>query len=578
MQIFRNRKLYLPAVSIIAAVALLMVLIGISTYRNLHRQKQRALTFIHSQGVTLLRSLEAGARSGIKARQWREDSVGNLMREMAKNADVAYIYMFNPRGIIVHASGSARLGRHAQWTPSLDDQRQVKWRIRELHGGAKIYELAKLYAPFRSLPPEMRETHLDNPNARHVHRGDTIVLGMSMMRYEAAYRQDLQHAIIMAAVLLVMGSGAFFFFFVTQNYYLVDRALRETRDFTRQVVSSMANGLVSVDPEGRITSYNLLALELLGLSESQVRGRRLEKILDFETSGIGRALFQCRSSLDREILFQRAAGDEIPLGLSTSPIITEDGMCNGAVLVLRDLREIKRLEEKVRRNERLAAIGRLAAGVAHEIRNPLSSIRGFAQYLRHVLEEKPDAQQYAEVIIREMDRINRVVSDLLTFARPTKINLRSADMDELTAHVVRLVEADAASRGITIATAVPPDARNVVLDAAQMTQALLNLAINALQAVAPDGHIVLGARRDPDRIFLWVEDDGPGIPPEARDKVFDPFFTSRETGTGLGLAIVHKIVENHGGDIRIQSPLEGRPRGCRVTIILPADIDHWDVE
>jgi two-component system sensor histidine kinase HydH len=570
MGLLRNRKLYLPAVTIIAVVAMLLVLIGLSTYRNLDRQQKRALAFLNSQGTTLLRSLEAGVRTGIRSGHWQDDSVGRLVREMARNADVAYIYLFNPRGVIVHASDPARVGRHAQWTPALDDERQVKWRIRELHAGTRIYELAKLYAPFRSLPPALREKDYDKHAVSvHTHRGDTIVVGLNMAVYEAARRQDLRHAVVMAAILLVVGSGALFFIFVTQNYYLVDRALKESRDYTRQVVSSMANGLLSVDPEGRITSWNQLALELLGLAESQVRGRRLEKFLDFESTGIGRALYQCRPSLDREILLRRAAGDEMPLGVSASPILTDDKLCNGAVVILRDLREIKRLEENVRRNERLAAIGRLAAGVAHEIRNPLSSIRGFAQYLRHVLAEKPDARQYADVIIREMDRINRVVSDLLTFARPRRLAPRPADVRELVDHVVRLVEADAAARHIAIQKRVAPDTRTAVLDAAQMTQALLNLALNALQAVDEEGTIIIGARRRSDGIHFWVEDDGPGIPAEARDKVFDPFFTSRETGSGLGLAIVHKIAENHGGEVCIDSPAGGRDRGCRVTIILP---------
>ncbi len=568
MVLLRNRKLYLPAVTIIAVVAMLLVLIGLSTYRNLDRQQKRTLSLLHSQGVTLLRSLEASVRMGIRSGHWQADSVGRLIREMARDTDVAYIYLSNSRGIIVHASDPGRVGRHARWTPALDDERQVKWRIRALHGGRRIYELAKLYAPFRALPPDLRDQRV---GATHMHAGDTVVLGLRMAVYEAARRQDLRHAVIMASILLVVGSGTLFFIFVTQNYYLVGRALKESQDYTRLVVSSMANGLLSVDSEGRVTSWNRLALDLLGFSESQVRGRRLEKILDFEASGIGQALYQCRPSLDREIRYRRPAGDELPLGISASPILADNRLCNGAVVILRDLREIKRLEENVRRNERLAAIGRLAAGVAHEIRNPLSSIRGFAQYLRHVLEDRPDARQYTDVIIREMDRINRVVGDLLTFARPRKIEARPADVRDLVDHVSRLVQADAAARRIGIEKQVAPEVRSVVLDASQMTQALLNLALNALQAVDEEGVIVIGAGREADGVHLWVQDDGPGIAPEAQEKVFDPFFTSRETGSGLGLAIVHKIARNHGGEVRIESPPVGRERGCRVEIILPED-------
>ncbi len=573
MRFAKRRGLYLPAVFIIAAVVVLLVLIGISTYRNLDRQKQRALAFIHHQGATLLKSLEAGARSGIIMRHWASDSVGTLIREMARNEDVAYIYMVDSKGIIIHASNPTRLGRHARWLPRLDDERQVMSRIRKLPDGTQIYELAKLFAPFRSLPPHLRPS--GNPAIKwpHLHSGAIVVLGMKMTFFETARRQDLQHAMIMAAILLVLGSGALFFLFVIQNYYLVNRTLIETRDYTRQVVSSMANGLLSVDPDGRITSCNPLGRELLGLSaEEDVRRKKLADVLDVEAAGVDRALLQCRRVPDREILHVRRDGQPIPMGLSISPIVTEDGLCNGAVLVIRDLREIRQLEEKVRRNERLAAVGRLAAGVAHEIRNPLSSIRGFARYLSHSLADRPKEQQYADVIIKEMDRINRVVSDLLTFARPVVLKTQPTDIAELVAHTVRLVESDAAAVGALLKSRVDGHTGAFPLDGAQITQALLNLLLNSLKAVAAAGRVEIGAAPTANgrSLQLWVEDDGPGIAQADREKVFDPFYTTRAGGTGLGLAIVHKIVENHHGEIIIDSPPEGRTRGCRITLVLPA--------
>ncbi|UCF91131.1 MAG: histidine kinase, partial [Desulfobacterales bacterium] len=230
-------------------------------------------------------------------------------------------------------------------------------------------------------------------------------------------------------------------------------------------------------------------------------------------------------------------------------------------------------EEKVRRAEKLAALGKLAAGVAHEIRNPLSSIRGFAQFLQNALKDKPQEQEYARTMVVEVDRINRVVTDLLTFARPSAVELTPADVTELVEHSIRLVQADAKAHHVAIQRDLPADLGAIPLDANQMTQALLNLLLNALQAVNAGGVIVIGARRVPteSRLGFWVEDNGPGIPRAHKDKIFEPFFTTREKGTGLGLAIVHQIVENHNGEIWMESPPSGKNHGCRFIIRIPTD-------
>jgi two-component system sensor histidine kinase HydH len=279
--------------------------------------------------------------------------------------------------------------------------------------------------------------------------------------------------------------------------------------------------------------------------------------------------------LEQEIDHQKKSGERIPLALSAAPILDETGTCQGAVIVLRDLSELKKLEEKVKRSEKLAAIGELAAGVAHEIRNPLSSIRGFAQFLRHALRDKPQEQEYANTMVTEVDRINRVVTDLLTFARPMESEPAPTDVTELIEHTMRLVEADAASRAVQIQTKIA-DVSKLPMDANQMTQALLNLLLNALQAVDHGGQVEIGAELNADASYLnlWVKDNGPGIPSGHKDKIFEPFFTTREKGTGLGLAIVHKIVENHEGEVKIESPLAGSNMGCQITIKIPTNIHH----
>jgi two-component system sensor histidine kinase HydH len=573
MQFLHIKKLYIPALSLVAIVFLLLVLISISTYRNLDRQETRALHFLYRQGATLLRSIEASARTGMASLMWQEVSLGRLFQEVARDPDISYVYLIDGQGLITHDSDPSKEGQRATWQPEFTHNDQIITRITHLPDGTHVYEQAKYFSPMYEpsiIGSKNGPETQGQKAAPHSHSGDILVLGLKMTAFEDAQHADIQHALIMAAIILVLGSGALFFIFVIQNYYLVDRTLKQTQDYTRQVVASMASGLLSVDIGGKIVSYNLLALEMLDLKESEVRGMDFKAVIDFKAAGIFQTLNQCISVMDREITYRKKSGETIPLALSVTPILGETSACQGAVIILRDLREIKQLEEKVRRSEKLAAIGKLAAGVAHEIRNPLSSIRGFAQYLRNALKDKPREKEYAETIVSEVDRINRVVTDLLTFARPMEADLAPADVTELVERTVRLVQADARSRGIGIQKNLS-DLSIIPLDANQMTQALLNLLLNSLQAVSFGGNIEVGAELDPSvsRLNIWVEDDGPGIPADQREKIFDPFFTTREKGTGLGLAIVHKIVENHGGETNLQSPPPGKARGCRFTISIP---------
>ena len=580
MRIFSIKKLYLPALSIVAVGFLLLVLISISTYRNLDRQKTMALNFLHRQGESLILSLEASARTGMKSLMWQEVSLGGLLQETARSKDIAHVSIINEHGIIVHHSDPLKEGVMVDWKPDIRAEAQIDSRIKELPDSTKIYELAKFFSPMyepammhhRNSQMGLGSGHMVNS---HSHRGDIIILGMKMTEYERARHADIQHAFIMSAIILILGSGAIFFIFVIQNYYLVDKTLNQTKDYTRQVIASMANGLLSVDTEGKIASYNQPAINLLGLKESEVKGKNFNSLVDFNVTEIRKTINDCVSVLDQEIIHKNKKGEFIPLALSSTPIMDEAGACQGAVIVLRDLSEIKKLEEEVRRSEKLAAIGELAAGVAHEIRNPLSSIRGFAQFLKHSLKDKPQEKEYAETIVTEVDRINRVVTDLLSFARPMKAELSQTDIAEIIEHSVRLVEADAISRDVNIQTKIS-DSIRPSLDANQITQALLNLLLNALQALSPEGNIEIGAELDASgsRLHLWVKDDGPGIPRSQIEKIFKPFYTTHEKGTGLGLAIVHKIAENHYGEIRVESPPQGMTRGCCFSIVIPTIVSR----
>lgn len=225
------------------------------------------------------------------------------------------------------------------------------------------------------------------------------------------------------------------------------------------------------------------------------------------------------------------------------------------------------LEAEMRRREKLAAVGDLAAGVAHELRNPLSSIKGYASYLGGRFPEGSEDREAARVMVQEVDRLNRVISDLIGVSRPTDIHPRVVDMAGLADNTLRLLAQDAAQRGISLSREGEAEAW---LDPDRFRQALLNVCLNAVEAMKDGGELRLSFETRGEFVHLDVRDNGPGIPPDILSRIFDPYFTTKSQGTGLGLAMVLKVTEAHGGSVRITSETSGPERGATVHFILPA--------
>ncbi len=570
-----SRKLYKPAFSIIAAVLIMLAVIAVSTYRNLQREEQKALSFIHRLGLTILKSIETGARSGMMMHMWKQDDIANLIHELANDPNISYFYMIDDRGTVVHSSNPTLDDLHPDWQALLKDDDSIVARIKKDARGIRTYEMAKRFNPRD--PPEMmirmrKMMHRGMP--KNPHAGNLVVIGLKMDSYEASRRADLHHAFLMGGILLVLGSSAMFFIFVIQNYYITRQHLKVSQDFSHLVTNSMADGLLSINKKGDIFFSNQQARDMLGLDAPSAlhrnrRDQNLRKWIDFKASGIDTALEERQPVINREIRLLHNAGDDVVLGVTASPLKgTEE---EGAVIVLRDLTRVRELESKVIRAEKLAAVGTLAAGVAHEIRNPLSSIRGFARFLYHKLQGKPTEQEYAEIMVKEIDRINQVVTQLLDLARPMELEMTETDISTLLNHVVKLTQSDAREKEISIQVAQTYTGPPVLIDKDKLTQTLLNLILNSIQALDVGGAVRIGSQVLPDeaQLKIWVEDNGKGIAKDKSDQVFDPYYTTRATGSGLGLAIVSKIVEAHGGKILIESPAPDQIAGCRVSIFLP---------
>ncbi len=215
--------------------------------------------------------------------------------------------------------------------------------------------------------------------------------------------------------------------------------------------------------------------------------------------------------------------------------------------------EVHRLEEEVRRREKLAAIGTLAAGVAHEIRNPLSSIKGFATYFRQRFGDGSEEREAADIMVREVNRLNRVITDLLGLSRPSDVKPRSVCLENIVAHVLRLIRQSAGERHVGLSCRTSRSVPNVFVDVERLGQALLNLCLNALDAMPDGGTLTIAISRARESVCLLVRDTGSGMTPEIMEHIFDPYFTTKGSGTGLGLPLVHKIITAHGGRISVRS-------------------------
>jgi two-component system sensor histidine kinase HydH len=378
---------------------------------------------------------------------------------------------------------------------------------------------------------------------------------------EAAFLVSRNHTILIAVLLLVVGGTAIYFLFLAAGYRSAQTALANMRSYTTNVIESMASGLVSVDADGHVVTVNSKARDLLGLEGSDTEGVSLGDVLTVEPAGVERALDEVLEG-SRKVVESEAAllldGERVPVSLSASSLFDEGARRSGTVVLFQDLREIEELKAEVERAKHLAAIGRLAAGVAHEVRNPLSSLKGFAQFLRGKFQPGSDEERYSDIMIEEVERLDRVVQELLDFARPVEAVRKPVDPNSLVAESLALVSEDAGFRDVTIVRRLADGLPDVYVDQFQMRQVLLNLMLNAMEAMSGGGSLTVESALESDggerpQVCVSVSDTGPGMAEEELEKLFEPFYTTKQEGTGLGLTIVSRLVEQNGGRVSVRS-------------------------
>jgi two-component system sensor histidine kinase HydH len=554
----------------VGAIFTLLVILCFYAYRQIERERERLLADLQLKGMTLIHSLEAGARVGMVGMLGGRQQLQTLLEEAARDPDILGLEVIDEDGRILAAADPAQIGAAVQ------DRRLPQ----VLRAGTALTSWEDggfaLLAPFRPLAVDIESARrLQQMMPRPMGPASpealppmnlAIRVRLSTVRLEAAVRDEIGKAILTALICFGGGAAALYFILLAQDYRSVKRALQDMRTYTHHIVESMADGLLSVDARGRMTTVNPRAGQLLGLSPAELMGRPFAEVFGGTALALD-AVLRCGLPLEeREITWMSAAGEAIPLAVSVTPLKGDAGGAQGAVVLLRDLRAVKALQQRVERTERLAALGRLAAGVAHEIRNPLGAIRGLVQYFQATWKDNPEQRAYLDVIVREVDRLNRVVSDLVELARPREPQRAPHDVLEVVRHAVTLLEPDARAKGVQIAADLDGPLPALLIDRDMLLQALLNILLNAIEAMQAGGRLQIRVTEQPQWVAVAVQDTGCGIAPEHVERLFDPFFTTKPQGTGLGLAIAHSVVQAHDGEIAVAST---PGLGTTVTIQLP---------
>jgi two-component system sensor histidine kinase PilS (NtrC family) len=354
-----------------------------------------------------------------------------------------------------------------------------------------------------------------------------------------------------------------------------EEGLSRLQAFHENVVHSLSSGLFTTDEAGRITSFNRAAQDITLFQLDAVHGKPWWEVFSWEQAN----LFDAdTSTVMAPYRFEgegrRADETRLIIGMTLAPL-TENGVRTGLVGIFQDLTQIRDLEEQMRRREWLATLGEMSAGMAHEIRNPLAALAGSMQILRKDLQADESNRHLMDIAIRETSRLDSIITEFLLYARPPALNLKEYDVNVVLADTLDLIRHEAQSHmNIVIMTYPGPGVMTAQIDPDQIKQVFWNLATNAFEAMSTGGQLTISTsrrrvgsgERSGEVIEVLFQDTGEGIKKETLDKIFLPFFTTKKRGSGLGLAAVHRIVDLHGGWIRVDSQED---KGSQFSVCLP---------
>ena len=459
--------------------------------------------------------------------------IGGLIQTIGENEGIEYIVLQDEGGLIL-ASGNVTRMRKIAGDDFLETALQNRWLDTRTYsfGGEEVLEVV---SPFQ----------IDDMSY------GLFRIGLSMEEVRAVESRGRQRLILIAFAAFVVGMIALGFLLVSQNYSLLSKAYNRMQTYTGMVLENIADGIIVSDSRGIISVFNKAAERIFKKAAGEAAGTSVEELDPAMKRLIGDASRGQASELTVEV---PEVGSRL-LSVRASRIAGTGAEADSVVAIIRDVTEAKLMEENMKRTEQLTAMGKLASAVAHEVRNPLNAISMIAQRLGREFTPREEAEKYHELVgmVRsESARLNGIVEEFLQFARPPKLNRQSVDMDQLLDETVSLIEARAMERGIEVDKGYS-DLGIWILDREQMKQALLNIFLNGIEAMPDGGTLSIKDCPGVGALCLEISDTGKGIHEEDIPRIFDLYFTTKETGTGLGLSIVQRVIMEHGGWVDVDS-------------------------
>ena len=542
---FRERNIVLALITIL----LLALLLGSLTYKEVQRERYYLWELARSEGLNIAFSIQTlGPRFILNENALKEILV------LLKKEGVSYIDICNDKGVILVSTEEERCQNTIK-IPKVDKINFINTKDK------KDNRILQIIKPF----------NFDIWKILPI-RNSYLVVGVNLEGYynrlsETRRRIILNYSIIMALVLF-----GIYVVFKLQETYIVKKTLNEMKVYTSKLLETMDNAVISVDNKGKIKTFNRKSEEIFGKKKEEVLHKDCQEVLNLNI--LGESIFKkClleKKNISQEIILEEKGLKKKILDLNTSFLTDKSGEITGVVAVIRDVTEIKDLNEEVARHKRLAALGKLSAGIAHEIRNPLSSIRGLAQFVYNSFSKTDERKEDLNTIIQEVDRLNKLVVQVLDFAKLKKPNLTRFSLNNLIRKITELFKIEIKDKQIKFNLKLSPNISQIQADEDQIKQILMNVIINAIQAIPKKGEIEIktekASLRGEPAIKLIIEDSGIGITEKDFNQIFDPFFSTKEKGSGLGLSIVYKLVEAHQGEIKVESK-EGK--GTKFVIFLP---------
>jgi two-component system sensor histidine kinase HydH len=574
-----------------AACTLLLTLLAIFAVSNYQREKELIVEALSQKGLTLMRFINSSVRESIRdnlrtTQEWNhwEDHMQAAMQQAIEQPGVEFVLLIDSAGTVLSGAGTnvpdnmidSESTAFVGVLSASDSGRFVTRIIKDAQGNKRKFQIASWY-----LPPTMREGMMHGPPGSGAGRGQMMmrrfsqhpqftmvqeemdrllelrpiyVVQLDFEKFNSPLKRQFLQIIILLVVILLVGLGGMLAFATLKGLKGSQLRLGKMRAFTDILVSSLPIGLIATDSSGAIQVYNGSARELIGFDEQKIIGRKPEICLPSQL-----AQMFSGNEMDGQIERQTEIHLTLPpendraLQLASMVVLDDSEKFAGEVLLIRDLTMVKRLEKELRRNERLAALGKMAAGVAHELRNPLSSIKGLAVLLKSNFTVSSNGAETADILVKEVERLNRSIGELLDYAKPAQLRREAASIQEIIGKTVSLVRVDAESYGIAIRIETDDELPQVLVDKDKMNQVFLNLFLNAIQAMENGGELTVRTVNNQRTIRISVRDNGVGIEPENLGRVFDPYYTTKNDGTGLGLAMSSKIVEEHGGRMELSS-------------------------